>query len=552
MDPDGGSFVISPADEALGQQRYLDNSNILETTFTDKEGNVFSVTDFAPRYEQYGRFYRPVQIIRIVKPLIGHAQIRVSCRPVNGWSKRPLGVRRGNSHVRYEGLSDQLRLTTNMPLTYLLDELEFTLVKPLYFVLSWGTPITEDLEYVCTNSLNKTENYWRTWVKHCSIPTLFQSEVIRSALTLKLHCYEDTGAILAAITTSLPEEVSHTRNWDYRYCWLRDAYFTVSAFYKLGHFEELEGILEFLFNLLQKADLKNLSPVYRLDGSLPLPELNLDNWAGFEKSRPVRCGNQAAEHIQNDVYGEMLMTISPIYFDERFKDLRTKEHDEMVHVLAQKCFECLPEPDAGLWELRNGWKVHSFTSLFCWAGLERYERLIGRKLIQGDLARATHWKKEAVAQLNKAVKQGVLWNSDDDMTPDASLLMLGTLGYPDKTLIKNTIAEVKKTLGIPASKSDSEPTFFFRYMRPDDFGKPKHAFMICTYWMIESLAKIGAREEASRILSRSLSAANHLGLIAEHFDLEKNEQRGNFPQCYSHVGLIHSAFAVSPSWEDVL
>lgn len=558
MDPDAGSFSISPAQGGLGTQRYLDNTNILETQFTDKDGNSFSVTDFMPRYEQYGRFYRPVQMIRIVRPIKGHATIRVTCKPVKGWEKEPLEYRRGNSHVRYVGLSDELRLTTNMPLTYFVDEKEFAITKPLYFVLSWGSPILEDLEYVCLTALNKTERYWRLWVKHCSIPTHFQNEVIRSALTLKLHCYEDTGAILAAITTSLPEEVGHERNWDYRYCWLRDAYFTVSAFYKLGHFEELEGILSFLFNVLQKADVKNLSPLYRIDGSLPLPEVELPNWAGFQKSAPVRVGNQAAEHIQNDVYGEMLMTICPIYFDERFRDLRNKEYDEMVHILARKCYESLKEPDAGLWELRDGWRVHAFTSLFSWAGLERYERLISRNLLQGNLARARQWKDAANAQVEEAVHNDVLWNSAGDTTPDASLLMLGTLGYPNKKTTVATVEEVLKTLGIAEASQenpqtgDKNATFFYRYMRSDDFGKPKHAFMICTYWMIEALAKIGRKKEAYDMLSRSLSASNHLGLIAEHYDLEYSAQRGNFPQCYSHVGLIHAAWAVSPAWEDVL
>ena len=552
LDPDGGHFSITSPDGQPGEQTYIENTNVLETRFSDANGNAFVVTDFAPRFEQYDRVFRPPTLVRIVTPISGHPLIRVSTRVVRGWEKEVVPPMRGNSHLRYTGFEDQLRLTTNSPLTFTLEDKAFALQKPLYFIVTWGLPVEDDLETVALKFLRKTVRYWRTWIKHCSLPSQFQAEVIRSALTLKMHCYEDTGAILAAITTSLPEQVGAVRNWDYRFCWLRDAYFSVSAFYQLGHFEELEGILHFLYNVMSKSDIKQLGPVYRIDGSLPLPEINLTNWKGFESTQPVRIGNQAAEHVQNDVYGEMLLTLTPLYFDQRFKPIRTPEYDEMVHTLARKCSEVLTEPDAGLWEFRDGWRVHSFTLLLCWAGLERYARLISENKLNGDLTQALAWKQAADEALQKCVQDGVLWNSADDKTADASALWMSSVRYPNPVLINRTIQEVRTHLGIKTSKDDTNPAFFFRYKRQDDFGVPDHAFLICSFWMITSLARAGQVKDAKEMLEKTMMSANHLGLLAEHFDCDTHEQRGNFPQCYSHVGLIHAAFAVSPSWDDVL
>lgn len=554
LDADGGHFDITSPNRHTTRQEYVENTNVLRTVFEDEHGNSFAVTDFAPRFEQYDRMFRPPTIVRIVTPLSGHPLVQANIRVVKGWSKEEVKPHRGNSHIRYNGFDDLLRLTTNTPLTYLLENQSFALQKELYFILTWGLPVEDDVEAVAHKFLRNTIRHWRTWVMRSSIPPFFQKEAIRSALTLKLHCYEDTGAILAAITTSLPEEVGAVRNWDYRYCWLRDAYFSVSSFYKLGYFEELDGILNFLYNVLTHSDIKRLNPVYRLDGTLPLPEINLEHWDGLEGTKPVRVGNQAAEHVQNDAYGEMLMTLTPLYFDERFTPVRSAQTDEMLHILARRCADVLTEPDAGLWELREGWKVHSFTLLLCWAGLERYARLIAEKRLSGDLAQALAWKQAADDALRSCIQDGVMWNSASNRIADASSLLLAALRYPDKRLLENTVNEVLSSLGLraPGETKEKPPVFFFRYRHHDDFGVPHHAFVICTFWMVEALAALGRQEEARYILEQSLKSANHLGLFAEHYDLDTKEQRGNFPQCYSHVGLIHAAFAVSPDWEDIL
>lgn len=554
LDVHGGSFSISAEGGYKSSQRYHPNTNVLETVFADASGNSFMVTDFAPRFEQYGRTYRPCQLFRIIKPISGMPRLRVNCQVTNGWSKKVVAPCRGNSHLHYLGMTDELRLTTNMPLSYLLDSQPIVLTRPIYFALTWGLPIESDLEEVSEKFLSKTISHWQTWVKHCAIPSEYQVETIRSALVLKLHCYEETGAILASVTTSLPEEIGGSRNWDYRFCWLRDACFTVSAFYRLGHFEELEGLLTFITNLLHSGNSSSLSPVFRIDGTTALPEIKVEGWSGFRGSSPVRVGNEAALQIQNDVYGEMILILAPLFFDERFAHLRSDVFSSTLTVLAQQAFKSLGEPDAGLWEHRDGWKIHSFTLLACWAGLDRYLKLLERGKLRGDVLAARQWLTAAHRAIFAAQTENYIGNGPCDPSPDASLLLLPTLRFPDPDLCRITVDRIAHLLGFKGGSPSIHgyPTFLYRYSRDDGFGLPKHPFVLCTFWLIEALTRLGKIEAAREILQNSLSCANHVGLFSEHFDPSCNQQTGNFPQCYSHVGLINAAFATSASWGEIL
>ena len=244
LDPEGGRFLVGPADGGTGTQRYLDNTNVLETTF-DAPGGRFRVVDFAPRFEQHRRMFRPTLLVRIVEPIEGSPRIVVRCEPVRGWSKaRPRAVARVAPH-QLRRLSQRARLTTDLPMSYLEGQ-PFTLTARHGLVLSWGAPVEEPLLPLCDRFLTETMRHWQRWVKHCDIPPRYQHEVIRSALALKLHCFEDTGAIIAAMTTSIPESPGSGRTWDYRYCWLRDAYYVVDAFRLLGQFDEREQFITYL------------------------------------------------------------------------------------------------------------------------------------------------------------------------------------------------------------------------------------------------------------------------------------------------------------------
>jgi len=553
LDDKGGHFSISPVGLFRSQQTYKPNTNILITTFICEDGSEFQITDFCPRFEQHGRMYRPISIFRIVEPVKGNPLIQVSCRPVVGWEKESAFVMRGNSHVKYEIRGDVLRIATNMSLTYFTEETSFALQEKLYFGLTWGAGIEDDLGKVAHDFLERTTHYWHTWVKHCSIPTRFQQETIRSALTLKLHCYEDTGAILAALTTSLPEEIGKERNWDYRFCWLRDAAFVLSAFHNLGHFEEMEGFLKFLLNVAHKQEHSRdrLRPVYALDQTLPLPEKEYLNWDGYQKSQPVRSNNQAAEHVQNDVYGEMILTLAPIFFDERFQHLRTKEHEELLLSLTELCIKNISKPDAGLWEFRDGWQEHSFSNLMSWAGIERVTRIKDNGFLKAlDKSVLSTAKTNAERAITSAVKNGSLRNGPKDESSDASLLLLPILRFPDFELCKTTVFHILEELHLRLN--NEKKGFLYRYVRKDDFGSPNAAFLICSFWLVQALARIGETELATEVLTNAASAVNDLGLFSEHYIPDEKRQTGNYPQAYSHVGLINAAFAVSPAWSEIL
>lgn len=547
IDGDGGEFTIEGASYRQSSQRYLSNTNILVTTIETSDG-VFEIVDFCPRFEQYGRLFRPNELFRIVRPIKGTPHVRVTCTPISGWDKQRLPSTQGNSHLRFERGNDFARLLTTMSMTHLIDGNPVPLTEPIYFALSWNHAIEEDLARVANDFLTNTERYWRTWVKHCTIPTEFQSETIRSALVLKLHCFEDTGAILAASTTSLPEEVGAVRNWDYRFCWLRDSYFVLTAFHRLGHFEEMEGFLKFLLGIAYREE--NLRPVYSIDGGIPLPEHLHTNWSGFEQSQPVRSNNEAASHIQNDSYGEMILALAPIFLDERFNHLRTPDHEDLIAHLAQKCARSLEVPDAGLWELRGKWRVHSFTDLMCWAGLQQAERFGRAGYLAKSLPEIPGWLTRAKIAVEKSVVDGSLRNGPTDKSFNAAHMQIAALRYPDSKLVERTVEETAKQLTV--SRDGEFSPFLYRYRFEDDFGTPQSAFVCCSFWWAQALGQIGKKAEGRLVLEKTLEAANSLGLFAEHFDLKERRQLGNFPQAYSHVGLINSAFSCSPPWSEVL
>jgi GH15 family glucan-1,4-alpha-glucosidase len=543
---DGGRFRISPANGEKGVQRYLPNTNILETTFQTPTGS-FRVIDFAPRFRQFGRTFRPTQLIRMVEPIEGTPRIAVVCEPRLGWSRGRPPVVQGSHHVKFEGFGSQLRLTTDIPLSYLGGQ-AFTLTEKRLLILSWGAPVEEPLAPLCERFLNETSRYWQQWVKQCDIPPLFQQEVIRSALTLKLHCFEDTGAIIAAMTTSIPESPGSGRTWDYRYCWLRDSYYVLNAFGLLGQFEEREHFVQYLLNVAGGAPGLTLAPLYRVDGSSNLEETILESWPGYNGEQPVRIGNAAALHSQHDIYGEMVLALTPIFLDERMAAERSPAAFQLIEGLTRKAISLAGVPDAGIWEYRTEWKPQTFSSLMCWAAADRMAGIAQRH----EPARAAEFRAaagrihaEIVAQSWSPGRNSFVGHyGGEDL--DASLLQmvrLRFLPFGDARL-NSTIDAIHKDLG--------HAGWLQRYSLNDGFGKPSVAFVICTFWLIEAMAAAGRREEARAVFDEICSALSPLGLLSEDFDPSAPRMWGNFPQTYSHVGLIHAAFAASPKWTEVL
>jgi GH15 family glucan-1,4-alpha-glucosidase len=543
---DGGRFRIGPANGEIGAQRYLPNTNILETTFRTSTGS-FRVIDFAPRFLQFGRAFRPTQLMRIVEPVEGTPRIDVVCEPRLGWSKRRPVLLQGSHHVRFEGFASQLRLTTDIPNSYLGGQ-PFTLTRRHHLVLSWGAPVEENLEPLCERFWNETSRYWQHWVKRCDIPPLFQQEVIRSALTLKLHCFEDTGAIIAAMTTSIPESPGSGRTWDYRYCWLRDSYYVLNAFGLLGQFEEREQFVQYLLNIAGGAPGLSLAPLYRVDGSQNLEESILEDWPGYNGERPVRIGNGAALHSQNDIYGEMVLALTPIFLDERMSAERSPAALRLIEGLSRKAISLAGVPDAGIWEYRTEWKPQTFSSLMCWAAADRMAGIADLH----EPARAAEFHEaadrihaEVIAQSwNPARRSFVGHYGGEDL--DASLLQAVRLRFlpPADPGLNSTVDAIHRDL--------ARDGWLQRYSLNDGFGKPSVAFVICTFWLIEALSALGRRQEARAMFDRIHGALSPLGLLSEDFEPAPPRMWGNFPQTYSHVGLIHAAFAASPSWTEVL
>ncbi len=540
----GGRFMITSASGQPGKQRYLPNSNVLETRFDEPSGS-FRVLDFAPRFYLFERIFRPTKLVRIVEPLSGTPRIRVICDPVLGWSRKTPLRDVGSHHITYRGFDAELRLTTDAALSY-LDGEPFALTNRRHFVLAWGAPVEESLAPLCDRFLQSTLRYWQRWVKHCVVPAMYQDEVIRSALALKLHCYEDTGAIVAAMTTSIPESPGSGRTWDYRYCWLRDAFYTLSAIRLLGHFEEREQFLEFLLNVAGSAPDLDLAPLYRIDGKSDLDEFTVD-WAGYHGEKPVRVGNAAATHRQYDVYGEMVLALTPMFLDARFRNQVSKDVIDLVAGLARKAIRVSGQPDAGIWEYRAEWRPQTFSTLMCWAAADRMSR-IARIHHAQDMheftAAAARIRDEILSRAIDARRNSLVADYGGTEV-DAALLQAVTLRLlpPTDPRMIGTVLAVQNDLALGG--------WLRRYRINDGFGEPSVAFTLCTFWLIEALCTVGRVDEARTLMNNVRAIHSPLGLLAEDLAPETGEMWGNFPQAYSHVGLIHAAFAASPRWEDI-
>jgi GH15 family glucan-1,4-alpha-glucosidase len=372
--------------------------------------------------------------------------------------------------------------------------------------------------------------------------------VIRSALALKLHCFEDTGAIVASMTTSIPEAPGSGRTWDYRYCWLRDAYYVLGAFRRLGHFEERENFISYLLNIAAGTPDLRLSPLYRVDGRSDLDERTLDGWPGFEGHGPVRVGNGAARHAQNDVFGEMVLALTPVFLDDRFSAERSKDAMGLLERLARKAISVAGTPDAGIWEYRTEWKPQTFSSLMCWAAADRMARVAARHAPaqEGEfLAAADRIRREIIDQAWRP-DLGSFVGTYGGGDLDASLLQIASLRFlpSDDPRLSGTIDAIRGAL--------SRDGWLFRYRLDDGFGQPAVAFVLCTFWLVEALAATGRVRDAEAAMERVRSVLTPLGLLSEDYETSSLRMWGNFPQAYSHVGLIHAAFAASPRWSEVL
>jgi GH15 family glucan-1,4-alpha-glucosidase len=428
-----------------------------------------------------------------------------------------------------------------------LEEKSFVLESPLSLILGPDESLSAAIAPTAREFLERTHDYWIEWTRSLSIPFDWQDAVIRAAITLKLCHLEETGAIVAAMTTSIPEAPGSERNWDYRYCWLRDTWFVVHSLNRLGATRTMEGFLHYITNVVSSSEDGHLQPVYGVSLDARLPEREIPQLAGYRGMGPVRVGNQAWERVQNDVYGSVVLACTQTFFDQRLIHPGSEKLFERLERVGEQAVKLYDQPDAGLWELRTRARVHTFSSLMCWAACDRLAK-IARSL---DLAeRACHWREHAdrmhavICERAWSQERGSFVESFEGEDLDASLLLIELLGFlePEDPRYVGTVRAIEREL----RRGD----YLFRYHAADDFGPPETAFNICTFWFIEALAATGRRDEARALFENMLARRNHVGLLSEDLHPETGELWGNFPQTYSMVGLIMCAMRLSRSWEE--
>lgn len=536
----GGEFSILPVNGITqSSQHYLENTNILCTTIESEDGS-YKITDFAPRFEQYERYHKPLMLIRKIEPLSGHPKIQVTCTPKYNYGSHDFNKSRGSNHVQYEYADQKIRLVTNMPTSHFFDDNPYLINKPIYLILTFGNSFEASIERTAEDFLTRTTAYWQKWVKHASIPSFYQKVVIRSALALKLHQYEDTGAIIAASTTSLPEHPGSGRNWDYRFCWVRDSYYVLTALNHIGHFEEMEKYASYIANITQ-SDSGRLQPLYGIMGQSELEEKTLDYLKGYLGNQPIRVGNQASEHVQNDVYGQAMIALLPLFTDHRFRHQNMASAEEWTNFILDKIEMTIDEKDAGIWEFRNFENRHCYSNLFQWAGATAALKIAKQYGFKEMEEKALAIREQAKTHIESCydAERGVYTNAAGSDDLDASTLQLIMMNYLDPKSEK-----ARRHLEVLEQELKGDHGLFYRYVHKDDFGKPKSTFLVCAFWYVEALACVGRLDEAQEVFKQLLSFGNHLLLFSEDVDEQDGSQWGNFPQAYSHVGLMNAAYRI--------
>ncbi|MDR3416048.1 MAG: glycoside hydrolase family 15 protein [Nevskia sp.] len=528
-------------------QDYLPNTAVLRTRLRSSDGSGLEVIDFCPRFCARNRMFRPLMLVRRLRPLNGAPRIRIRLRPSCGYGERRPLLARGSNHIRYVDAALSLRLTTNAPLSYILDETSFLLEEPLSLLLGTDDMLQSGVEETARTFQERTEDYWRQWVRRLALPLEWQEAVIRAAVTLKLCTYEETGAIIAALTTSVPEGPGTVRNWDYRYCWLRDAFFVVRALNSLSETETMEHYLRYLANIVRDSPDGHLQPVYGIALERRLGEREVPTLPGYRGMAPVRVGNQAFEHLQHDVYGNVVLASAQAYFDLRLQRPHRHADFERLERVGGRAYEVYATPDASMWELRTRARVHTSSALMCWAACDRLAR-IAAELDRPERSRL--WQQRA-DEIRAAIEKRA-WNparnayveSFDGNDVEAGLLLMAEVGFAgrDDQRFAATVTAIEAGL-----RKDQH---LYRYDAADDFGPPVTAFNGCTFWYIDVLARLGRTTEARTLFEGMLACRNHVGLLSEDIDPRTGELWGNYPQTYSQVGIINVAMRLSRRWEE--
>ena len=541
----GGSFKIEVDKSYTITQHYLNNTAILKTNFRNNE-NEFEVLDFMTRFKLDDKnFYNPPELQRMIRPIRGLPKIKVLYNPTLEYANGKTKTYKKEDFivsVFEEASYETLFLYTDIEKNKILENKEFELAEPVYLNLSYNEKIDVPNLEKSNLELEKTKEYWINWCKKGPKYKLYNDEVKRSAITLKLLTFEKTGAVLAAATTSIPETIGEVRNWDYRFCWIRDASMVIKIIAKLGHERIVKNFIDFIVNLIPNKNEK-LQIMYGIDGQKILTEKKLDHLSGYKNSKPVRIGNAAYIQKQNDIYG---ILVDVIHFQiEKFKEENYKYEQlwSIVKSVVWVVEKNWKKPDKGIWEFRNEDQHFTFSKLRCWVAIDRAIK-ISNLIKKGR-------KTDRWTPLRDEIKNDILsnaWNpkikafsqSYGSDFLDASVLLMESYGFIESKDPKyiDTVKAIEKELLYDG--------LLFRYKNNDDFGEPKSSFTVCTFWYINSLFKIGEETKAKHLFDQLLSNSNHLGLFSEDLDFKTKKMLGNFPQAYSHLALIETAMNFNP------
>jgi GH15 family glucan-1,4-alpha-glucosidase len=540
LDPErGGVFRFLVGRERLtGRAGYMPNTNVLRTEFEAGDAR-WEVIDFAPREMRAGgHIHCPHELVRIVRPLAGTPRLTIEFDPRPDYGRSPGRTIATANGVEVLGHDAPLHLYTNVPGDQICGRIEVAVRHPLYFMLAYGNrpspPTIADINY----ALDETTRGWRSWARTCALPNFAAEHVLRSALCLKLHAYVDTGAIIAAATTSIPEALGTPRTWDYRYCWLRDAAFVVEALRRLSHLNEGEQFIAFLRDVAESAPLQ---PLYGIAGERELPEHVLDHLVGFGGTGPVRVGNAAALQQQNDLMGELILCLETVLGDPRIVIDKPHGFLPLVQRLVEQAITLAPQADTSIWEFRTLPRHYTFSRAMCWAAIDRGAMIAAHF---GEQTLAARWREIANDERRTVLERGFNANAGcfvqafESDAGDAANLLLPTIG-----LIDARDPRFLSTLDDYARRM-TRGGLMMRYTNLDDFGETTSAFTICSFWWAEALALAGRLEEAVVVFDRVVRHANPLGLFSEDVDPDTGQLLGNFPQAYTHVGLIHAAMTI--------
>ncbi|MBN1792223.1 glycoside hydrolase family 15 protein [Candidatus Woesearchaeota archaeon] len=539
----GGEFSIAPTCDFTTEQSYIKSTNVLETVFKTRSGS-FKVTDFMPRYKRLlkgkNKVVKGNQVVRVVERLKGKPEVKVVFDPKPGYALREAEMTSEGKSIQVRSEKIDFQLVTNLSHDLILKKEAFKLDKPVFF--AFGTidqPEWFNMKRV-KKLLTATRKYWQAWVGSLVLPDANKDKIIRSALVLKMLTYSKTGAIIAAATTSIPEEAGSNRCWDYRFCWVRDAAYTVDALSKIGRLHEAKKFMDFMLERVMSDD--HLQIMYGIHGETKLVEYELDHLEGYMGSKPVRIGNAAYNQDQHDVYGELIDVIYLYYVYYEFENKMPKRYWRFLEWLVNQIRFNWDKRDSGIWEFRGSLLHFTYSKVMCWVGVDRAIKIAqtyGRDDLANKWVNLRFDIRTDVLKNGFSEEEGAFTMYYGGKELDASILHMTYHEFLESNdpRIISTVKKIYEGL--------RQGHLIQRYKMKDDFGTSKSAFTICSFWMIDSLIAIGELDKAKKMYGDLMESSNHLGLFSEDIDIATGKLMGNFPQAYTHIALINTSILLS-------